>query len=139
MAEEKKRRVPRVFTDDFKADVVRMCRAESISSVSVRLGLLDKSVRYWVKQASIGAGNGPPDAITTAEREELRRLRRELKRVTEERDILEKATVDSSGRCNGLMLYCSMEGIVSGSSEMWFEHRTKSRALETMEGWAVNQ
>lgn len=92
MAEEKKRRVRRVFTDEFKADVVRMCRTESIGSVSARLGLLDKSVRHWVKQASIDAGNGPPDAITTAEREELRRLRRELKRVTEERDILKKAT-----------------------------------------------
>ena len=45
-----------------------------------------------MKQAEIDAGKGPPEALTTDEREENRRLRRELKRVTEERDILKKAT-----------------------------------------------
>lgn len=92
MAADKKRRKRRTFSDEFKADVVRMCRAESIVDVSRRMGLLEKSVRLWVKQAEIDAGNGPPEALTTADKDEIRRLQRELKRVTEERDILKKAT-----------------------------------------------
>ena len=45
-----------------------------------------------MKRDAIDAGQGPPGALTTAEREELVRLRRDLKRVTMERDILKKAT-----------------------------------------------
>jgi len=92
MAEEKKRRKRRTFTKEFKADVARMCQTESVADVSRRMGLGEKSVRLWVQQAEIDAGKGPPEALTTAEKDENRRLRRELKRVTEERDILKKAT-----------------------------------------------
>jgi len=49
------------------------------------------SLREWVKRADIDAGKGPPDALTTAEREELARLRREVKRLAQERDILKAA------------------------------------------------
>ena len=44
-----------------------------------------------VAVADIDAGKGPPDALTTAEREELARLRREVKRLSMERDILKAA------------------------------------------------
>ena len=92
MVSEKKVQKRRKFSDDFKADVVRMCRTESVVEVSRRLGLMEKSVRLWVKQGKVDAGEGPPEALTTADKEEIRRLQRELKRVTEERDILKKAT-----------------------------------------------
>lgn len=74
MAADKKRRKRRTLSDEFKADVVRMCRAESIVDVSRRMGSLEKSVRLWVKQAEIDAGNGPPEALTTADKDEIRRL-----------------------------------------------------------------
>ncbi len=45
----------------------------------------------WVKSAAIDAGKGPPGALTTAEREELVRLRRDNKRLEMEREILKKA------------------------------------------------
>ena len=79
MAEEKKRQKRRTFTREFKADVARMCRTESIADVSQRMGLFEKSVRLWVKQAEIDAGKGPPEALTTDEREENRRLLRQGK------------------------------------------------------------
>ena len=44
-----------------------------------------------MKRADIDAGKGPPEALTTAEREEMARLRRENKRLTMERDILKAA------------------------------------------------
>lgn len=90
--EKQERRKRRRFTKEFKADVVRLCQSESIGEVSRRMGLTETSVRAWVKQAQVDAGEGPSGALTTQEREEMSRLKRELKRVTMERDILRKAT-----------------------------------------------
>ena len=88
------RRKRRGFTREYKAEVVGLCKAggRSIGQVSADLGLTETAVRAWVKRDVIDRGQGPPGALTTAEREELARLRRELKRVTMERDILKKAT-----------------------------------------------
>ena len=47
----------------------------------------------WVKRADIDAGDGPPGALTTAERDELRELRKRVKRLEMEREILKKAAV----------------------------------------------
>ncbi len=55
------------------------------------LDLTETALRDWVRRAEIDAGQGPPEALTTAEREELVRLRRENKRLAMERDILKAA------------------------------------------------
>ena len=96
-SKKKQRRPRRKFTPEFKADVVRLCQSgsEGIGEVARRLDLTETAVRAWVKQAEVDAGRGAPDALTTSEREELARLRRELKRVTQERDILKKAKESS--------------------------------------------
>ena len=91
MSEKKKaRRARRKFTPEFKADVVKLCRNgnESISEVAKRLDLTETAVRAWVKQADVDEGHGNPTALTTDEKAEMARLRRELKRVTQEREIL---------------------------------------------------
>lgn len=90
---KKQRRVRRIFTPEFKADVVRLCRdgGEKANVVSKRLGLTESAVRNWVKQAEVDAAGGTADAMTTAERDELQQLRRECKRLQMERDILKKA------------------------------------------------
>lgn len=88
------KQVRRSFSPEFKSDVVRLCQAgtETIKDVSIRLGLSESAVRNWVKQAEVDAGNSAdPEALTTSEREELVRLRREMKRLTMEREILKKA------------------------------------------------
>src|SRR5690349_18070720 len=91
---KKKRRARRKFSDEFKADVVKLCRAggESISAVAERLDLTETAVRAWVKQAEVDEQGGTDEALTTDEKTELARLRREVKRLTMERDILKKAT-----------------------------------------------
>lgn len=88
------RRPRRKFTPEFKADVVRLCRTgtETLGEVCRRLDLTDSAVRAWVRQAEVDEVGGTPDALTTEERRELARLRRELKQVKMERDILKKAT-----------------------------------------------
>jgi len=56
------------------------------------LGLPETSIRNWVRRADIDAGAGPVGALTTDERKELERLRRENKVLQMEREILKKAT-----------------------------------------------
>ena len=88
----KKRR--RHFTPEYKAEVVALVRkgGKSIGQLSRDLGLTETSVRGWVRQADIDEGRGPAGALTTAEREELAALKREVKTLRMERDILRKAT-----------------------------------------------
>jgi transposase len=83
------RRPRRKFTPEFKAEAVAMVEASGgqIAQVARELQLHDSSLGNWVREAREQAAGAP----TTAEREEIRQLRRELERVTRERDILGKA------------------------------------------------
>ena len=87
------RRKRRAFTPEFKADAVRLAKAgdRTIAQVAKDLDLTETALREWVRRAEIDAGKGPPGALTSAEREELVRLRRENKRLEMEREILKKA------------------------------------------------
>jgi transposase len=87
------RRKRRDFTDEFKADAVRLVLqgGQSVSEVARNLDLTGTALRQWVKNAQLDAGKGPKDALTTAEREELSELRRRVKRLETEREILKKA------------------------------------------------
>jgi transposase len=83
----------RSFTKEYKAEVVKLIRSsgKSVGAVSRELGLTETSVRAWVKQADIDEKKDPLGPMTSEERAENTRLRRELKRVTMERDFLKKA------------------------------------------------
>ena len=88
------RRKRRRFTEEQKAEAVRLVRTsgKSVYRVAQELDLTETALRRWVKQAEIDAGDGPAGALTTEESEELRRLRRENKRLKMERDFLKEAT-----------------------------------------------
>ncbi len=88
-----KQRQRRSFTPEFKADTVRLVLEEgkSVPQVSRDLDLTETAVREWVKQAQINAGKGAPGALTTTEKEELARLRRENRELRMERELLKKA------------------------------------------------
>lgn len=95
------------YPEEFKAEAVQLARSapeRSIRQLAYELGIADQTLRNWVKQAEIDRGER--DGLTTEEREELRRLRRENKILREEREILKKAAVDSTGRCNTLGFRC---------------------------------
>jgi transposase-like protein len=89
MAQRKRRK----FTPEFKAEAVRLAKTgdRSLGQVAKDLDLTETALRAWSKRADIDAGKGPPEALTTAERDELQRLRREVKRLEMEREILKKA------------------------------------------------
>jgi transposase-like protein len=83
----------RHFTEEYKAEVVRLVRTggKTMGQVARDLDLTETSVRAWVRQADIDAGKGPAGGLTTAEREELAALKREVKTLRMEREILKKA------------------------------------------------
>ena len=88
------KRTRRAFTAAYKAEVVDLIRAsgKSIGAVAKDLSLTETAVRSWVRQAEVDGGGGPAGALTTGEREELTQLRRRVKTLEMEREILKKAT-----------------------------------------------
>jgi transposase-like protein len=87
------RRPRRSFTDELKAQAVELVRSsgKSVPEVSRELDLTGSALREWITRAEADAGRGKPGVLTTDEREELRRLRRESRVLREEREILKKA------------------------------------------------
>ena len=89
---EQGRRSRRSFTEQYKAEVVALCRdsEKPMAEIARDLDLTESCVRRWVPQAEVDAGRR--EGLTTSEREELVRLRKENRVLREERDILKGAT-----------------------------------------------
>ena len=83
----------RSFTREYKAEVVKLARTSGKSAglIAGELGLTETSVRAWIKRAEIDEKKDPQGPLTSEERAENTRLRRELKTMTMERDFLRKA------------------------------------------------
>ncbi len=86
------RRFKPPYPPEFRARIVDLARAgRSLASIAKEFGVTDMSIRNWIRQADLDAGHRT-DGLTTEEKQELTRLRKENARLREERDILEKAT-----------------------------------------------
>ncbi len=90
----------RQFTAEFKLEAVRLAKDSErpLSQVARELGIRPSMVRAWKRQAESRAGlmSGdvfPGNGKLSSQEEEIRRLRRELEQVKQERDFLKKATV----------------------------------------------
>jgi transposase len=87
------------YPEEFKIEAVKQVvdRGHSVSSEATRLDITTHSLYAWIKKYG-------PDSSTNKEQSdaeaEIRRLKTELKRVTDVRDILKKAVVDSICQCN---------------------------------------
>ena len=90
--ERKKPRPRRSFTPEFKAEMVELCQRgdRSIGQVAKDFDLTVSNVRTWVKQAEINQGERP--GLTSTEREELSRLRKENRRLVIDNETLKRAT-----------------------------------------------
>ena len=89
------------YSDEFKVEAAKQVidQGRSVREVSTRLGVSIDSLYAWVREQRKAPATRQVDASLAAEN---RRLQAELKRVTEERDILKKAAVSSTRRRNGL-------------------------------------
>ncbi len=77
----------------FRAEAVELARTsgKGVPELARDLGISEQALRGWMKRAEIDAGRGQAGELTSAEREELRRLRRENQVLRQEREILRKA------------------------------------------------
>jgi transposase-like protein len=81
------------YTPEFRAEAVRLFREgdKTLTECAQAIGVSRTGLSKWIRQAEIDEGKGPEGALTTSEREELQRLRRENRQVKMERDFLKKA------------------------------------------------
>jgi transposase len=80
------------YPEQFRREAVGLLRSgRSIPDVAESLGVSQQTLRNWSKQEQADRGERQ-DTLTSAERDELRRLRRENVRLKQERDILKRAT-----------------------------------------------
>jgi transposase len=81
------------YPAEFKREAIQLYLSseKSIPKMAKELGIADESLRRWVRQHELDAGEH--EGLTTDERQELSRLRRENKTLRQEREFLKKATV----------------------------------------------
>ena len=93
MADKHSKRTRRSFTEAFKAGAGRLVLDEgkTVGAAARDLDVTESSLRNWVERARADRGNGKPGVLTTAEREELSRLRKDNRELRMERDILKKS------------------------------------------------
>lgn len=83
----------RKFTGEFKAVRLVLKEGQVVAQVARDLDLAESVLHGWVKQAKVDRGIGPAGALTTEEREELSRLRKENRVLKEQKEILRNAAV----------------------------------------------
>ena len=104
MKAEKIRRAS--YTLEYKSEAVRLVQGgQSCAAAAKVLGIPSQTLENWVRQAAKGQLAGAGAKPVSAEQMELTRLRAELAKVKMERDILKKATVDSTGHCNTAKIF----------------------------------
>lgn len=82
------------YPPEFRVETVRLLRsgAATIRQVSEDVGVSQQTLRNWLRQAELDDGRRN-DGLTSSEQEELRRLRRRVRVLEQEREILRRAAV----------------------------------------------
>jgi transposase len=85
------RKHPRAYPADFRHKIIELARAgRSADDLAAEFTLSNQTVRNWIKQADLDAGRRT-DGVTSADQEEIARLRKRVRQLEVEREILSKA------------------------------------------------
>jgi transposase len=87
------KRSRRTFTAEFKAEAVRLAKVgdRSIGKLAMDLGIADSVLREWIEKAQVDAPVPTKEPLADDERRELQELRREVRQLREDKEILKKA------------------------------------------------
>jgi transposase-like protein len=98
------------YTEEFKAEAVQLARSspeKSIRQLAYELGISDQTLRNWINQVQVDRGER--EGLTTEEREELRRLRRENKILRQERNSEKSRSLLREGRRGSVSVFRFIE------------------------------
>jgi transposase len=88
------------YPEEFRREAVELVRGgRSVKDVAASLGCSEQALHTWVKRRQLDL-HERDDGLTSAERDELRLLRRKVRRLEEEKEILKRATVGSTRQRN---------------------------------------
>jgi transposase len=89
----KKSNMSKRYTTEFKRDAVALVHSsgKTVTEVAREIGVSPEGLRNWVKQDQTDRGHGPAGALTSDEKDELRRLRRENREQQQTIEVLKKA------------------------------------------------
>jgi transposase len=137
------RRKRRKFTDEFKADAVKLCAAggRSVAQVAADLDLTETALREWVKRAEADAGKRPLNVLTTAERDELSELRKRVKRLEMEREgeRVKFAFIDEEKATWPVVAMCDVLAVSRSGFYAWKARPVSARTLEDVKSSASRQ
>jgi transposase len=124
------------YTDEFKIAAVKQVteHGHAAHEVADRLGVSIHSMYSWIKRYSV------PDEeriAADAQSDEVRRLKAELKRVTDERDILKKAAVGSTSQRNSSYLMALLWGSNAKNWKTWAVCAAEKRIMGPLERSAI--
>ena len=117
-ATDRPRRTRRQFTDEFKAGAVLVLdEGKSVARVARELDLTASALRHWVEHARADRTKGRT-GLTTGEREELRRLRKEVRTLRTEREILKKPRPSSPRNTCEVRVHPGGEGLLQRARDV---------------------
>ena len=132
----------RQYTDEFKAEAIKQVieRGFTVVEVATRIDVPKHTLYGWVQSArKTSRASGGVAAAAVSDSAEVRRLKAELKRVTEERDILKKAAVSSTRQCNMINSCTDRSERYGKDGAARHVSSPEARSMATMEGRPVAQ
>jgi transposase len=131
----------RTFTREFKLEAVKLIeeRGVTVAQAARDLGVQGSVLRRWVQECAADSQQAfPGQGQMKPEPAELARLRREVIKLTAERDILKKAAADSTGQCNTTWFNPRFGGMWYGTTGTTGHDRcSERRNLASLAEWGI--